>query len=73
MALRVLGQVDHQSDDCGWQLFSADASRIREDGWIQRPNHLFGLVQRFVYFDRATSIVRALDPSREGLPPIVRA
>ena len=42
--------MDHQSDDRGRQLFSANASRLGKHSWIKRADHLLGLVQSFVYF-----------------------
>jgi hypothetical protein len=50
MALRVLGQVDHQSNHCGGQLFAADAARRCKQSWIKGSNHLLGFLQSFIYF-----------------------
>ena len=73
MALRVLGQVNHQSHDCGWQLFSADGARIREAWLDPAPESLVRIAAALHLLQRATSIVRALDPFHEGLLLIARA
>jgi len=50
MALRVLGQVDNQSNHCGWQLLSANAAWLYKRRRIKGPNYLLGFVQSLVHF-----------------------
>ena len=51
MTLSVLRQVYHQSNHSSRQMFSSHASRFRKHPRVDGPNHLFGEVQRFIYFD----------------------
>ena len=50
MALRMLGQVDYQSDNRGWQMFAANFATFFKNSWIESPDRLLRFVKSFIHF-----------------------